>query len=150
LVRTATTAARIGMCLLAALLVGHREGRRLGVPGNAELPVVARPVDLPQELARAGITDMASANRYLDQVYRPGHNREFGVLRELRGPEPADPGGRDALPLRSHPRARARARASLRGRVDETLAVFHGPRKLAAYDATGLPATEKEVLRLAA
>ena len=34
---------------------------------------------LPQELARAGITDMASANRYLDQVYRLAHNREFAV-----------------------------------------------------------------------
>ena len=34
--------------------------------------------------------------------------------------------------------------------VDATLAVFHGPRKLAACDARVLPATKKEVLRLAA
>ena len=34
--------------------------------------------------------------------------------------------------------------------VDATLAVFHGPRKLAAYDATGQAATTKEVLRAAA
>ena len=32
---------------------------------------------LPQELARAGITDMDSANRYLEAHYRPAHNREF-------------------------------------------------------------------------
>ena len=40
---------------------------------------------LPQELARAGITDMDSANRYLEQVYREGHNREFGVASTLAG-----------------------------------------------------------------
>ena len=40
---------------------------------------------LPQELARAGITDMASANRYLDQVYRLAHNREFAVPSTLPG-----------------------------------------------------------------
>ncbi len=34
--------------------------------------------------------------------------------------------------------------------VDATLAVFHGPRKLTAYDARGLLAISKEVLRLAA
>ena len=35
--------------------------------------------------------------------------------------------------------------------VDDTLGVFHGPRKLAAYDAKGKPAnTSKEVLRAAA
>jgi len=30
---------------------------------------------LPQELARAGITDMVTANRYLDDTYRDSHNR---------------------------------------------------------------------------
>ena len=40
---------------------------------------------LPQELARAGITDMDSANRYLDQVYRAAHNREFAVGSTLEG-----------------------------------------------------------------
>ena len=40
---------------------------------------------LPQELARAGITTMAGANRYLEQVYRPGHNREFCVPSTLPG-----------------------------------------------------------------
>ncbi len=28
---------------------------------------------------------MASANRYLEQVYRTGHNREFGVPSTLQG-----------------------------------------------------------------
>jgi len=33
---------------------------------------------LPRELARAGITDMAAANDYLDTVYRPHHRRALG------------------------------------------------------------------------
>lgn len=40
---------------------------------------------LPQELARAGIKDMGSANQYLEAVYRHGHNREFGVASTLPG-----------------------------------------------------------------
>ena len=32
---------------------------------------------LPQELALAGITDMAQANRYLAKIYRPAFNAEF-------------------------------------------------------------------------
>ena len=43
-----------------------------------------------------------------------------------------------------------RARVRVHRYVDATLAVFHGPRKLAAYDAMGLPAPSQEVLRLAA
>lgn len=35
---------------------------------------------LPQELALAGITDMAAANRYLKAVYLPAFNAEFAVL----------------------------------------------------------------------
>jgi hypothetical protein len=34
--------------------------------------------------------------------------------------------------------------------VDATLALFHGPRKLAVYDARGLPVKPKEVQRLLA
>ena len=34
---------------------------------------------LPQELARARITDMQAANHYLEHLYRHSHNREFGV-----------------------------------------------------------------------
>jgi len=34
---------------------------------------------LPQELALAGITDMAAANRYLQAVYLPAFNGEFAV-----------------------------------------------------------------------
>ena len=40
---------------------------------------------LPQELARAGITTMAAANRFLERIYRQGHNREFAVASTLPG-----------------------------------------------------------------
>ena len=44
----------------------------------------------------------------------------------------------------------ARSRVRVHRYVDDTVAVFHGPRKLAAYDATGTLSTGKEVLRAAA
>ena len=40
---------------------------------------------LPQELAKAGVTDMASANRYLEQIYMARHNAEFGVKPAAEG-----------------------------------------------------------------
>lgn len=44
-----------------------------------------------------------------------------------------------------------RTRVRVHRYVDATLALFHGPRKLAAYDAKGLSMTnKKEVLKLAA
>lgn len=131
---------------------------------------------LPQELARAGITDMASANRYLEQVYRPGHNREFGVPSALAGTAfvPFLSGSLPDILCEQHERTvgndncvsfeglslqipademryhYVRSRVRVHRYVDATLAVFHGPRKLAAYDARGIPATGKEVPRLAA
>ena len=131
---------------------------------------------LPQELARAGITDMDSANRYLERVYRDSHNREFCVASALSGTAyvPLLSGslpdilcehherkvGNDncvsfegkSLQLPSDEMRHHYARASVRVHryVDATMAVFHGPRKLAAYDAKGQSATSKEVLRSAA
>ena len=131
---------------------------------------------LPQELARAQITDMGEANRYLEQTYRASHNREFCVAATLQGTAyvPFISGslpdilceqyertvGNDncvsfeglslQLPsdeLRHH---YARSRVRVHRYVDNTVAVFHGPRKLAAYDAKGILATGKEVLRAAA
>ena len=47
-------------------------------------------------------------------------------------------------------RMRIRTRVRVHRYVDGTLAIFHGPRKLAAYDARGLETTTQEVLRAAA
>lgn len=131
---------------------------------------------LPQELARAGITDMHGANRYLDNVYRHGHNREFCVASTLAGTAyvPLLSGSLPDILCEQHERTvgndncvsfeglslqlpcdemrhhYVRSRVRVHRYVDATLAVFHGPRKLAAYDAAGQAATTKEVLKAAA
>ena len=131
---------------------------------------------LPQELARAQITDMDAANRYLEQVYRDEHNREFGVPSTLAGSAfvPFISGSLPDVLCEHHERTvgndncvsfaglslqipadkyryhYVRTTVRVHRYVDATLAVFHGPRKLAAYDAKGLPAPIEEVPRLAA
>ena len=40
---------------------------------------------LPQELRLAGITDMAEASRFLEEVYLPDHNRRFATRPEAEG-----------------------------------------------------------------
>jgi hypothetical protein len=131
---------------------------------------------LPQELARAGITDMASANRYLERVYRHSHNREFCVPSTLAGTAfvPFIGASLSDILCEQHERTvgndncvsfggmslqlpadelryhYVRSRVRVHRYVDDTLAVFHGPRKLAGYDAAGHLLTTKEVLRAAA
>jgi Winged helix-turn helix len=131
---------------------------------------------LPQELARAGITDMDGANRYLEQVYRASHNREFcvpsavpgtgyvpfisGSLPDILCEQHERTVGNDncvafealslQLPADAMRHHYVRARVRVHRYVDGTLAVFHGPRKLAAYDRHGKSIEPKEVLRSAA
>ena len=131
---------------------------------------------LPQELARAGITTMTGANRYLEQTYRQGHNREFGVASTLPGTAyvPFISGSLPDILCEHHERTvgndncvsfeglslqlppdelrhhYVRTRVRVHRYVDATLAVFHGPRKLAAYDQQGTPSAPKEALRAAA
>jgi hypothetical protein len=131
---------------------------------------------LPQELARAGITTMAAANRYLELVYRGGHKREFCVASTLPGTAyvPFISGSLPDILCEHHERTvgndncvsfqglclqlpadqmrhhYVRARVRVHRYVDDTLAVFHGPRKLATYDAAGHAATVREDLSVAA
>ena len=131
---------------------------------------------LPQELARAGITTMAGANRYLEQAYRQGHNREFGVASMLPGTAyvPFISGSLPDILCEHHERTvgndncvsfeglslqlpadelrhhYARTKVRVHRYVDATLAIFHGPRKLAAYGQRGTPSAPKEALRAAA
>lgn len=132
---------------------------------------------LPQELARAGVTDMDSANRYLEQVYRDGHNREFCVASTLPGTAyvPFLSGSLPDILCEQHERTvgndncvsfeginlqlpademryhYVRTKVRVHRYVDNTLGVFHGPRKLAGYDADGKSTNpSKEVLRAAA
>ena len=111
---------------------------------------------LPQELERAGITDMGRANRYLEQVYRHSHNREFCVASTLPGTAyvPFISGSLPDILCEQHERTvgndncvafeglslqlpadelryhYVRARVRVQRYVDDTLGVFHGPRKL--------------------
>lgn len=45
--------------------------------GRSERAFAAHQARLPKELALAVLTDMAAANRYLEEAYQPAFNREF-------------------------------------------------------------------------
>jgi len=130
---------------------------------------------LIKELAKAGITEVAAANRFLREVYLPVHNARFGkppalpestfvaaeeaLLREILCVQEERIVARDNTVAYERlrlqlPESRARAhyvKAHVRVREypDGTLAVFHGPRLLARYDAQG-HATAGERLKAAA
>lgn len=118
---------------------------------------------LPKELKRAGITTIAAANRFLREVYLPAHNTRFArppalpdsafvaadaaLLREILCVQEERIVARDntvaydGLTLQLPPSpARAhyvKAKVKVRRYPDNTLALFHGPRRLASYDAAG-------------
>ena len=161
---------------LKQLGIGHIAAYSPEARGRSERAFQTHQGRLPQELERAGITDMISANRYLEQVYRAAHNREFCVPSTLTGSAyvPFISGNLPDILCEQHERTvgndncvsfeglclqipadelryhYVRTRVRVHRYVDATLAVFHGPRKLAAYDAMGLPVKTKEVQRLAA
>jgi transposase len=118
---------------------------------------------LPKELVLAGITDLEAANRFIRDVYLPAHNARFASPPEIaesafvaaeevqlaetlcievervvaRDNTVAHAGLRLQLPesrLRPH---YVKVRVKLRHYPDDTLAIFHGPRRLARYDAAG-------------
>ena len=118
---------------------------------------------LPRELAQAGISDMAAANRYLTESYRPAFNAEFmqpamedgsafvawigGALDDIlceRFERQAGPdncvsfaGVKLQIPADRHRCHYVTAKVAVLRRLDGTVAILHGPRKLADYDATG-------------
>ena len=118
---------------------------------------------LPKELKLAGVTDVETANRFISEVYLPEHNARFArppeiadsafvvadraLLKEILCVEEERVVARDntvaygglRLQLPESP-ARAhyvKAKVKLRHYPDGTLSVFHGPRRLALYDASG-------------
>jgi len=130
---------------------------------------------LSKELKLAGIRDVEAANCFIREVYLPAHNARFAKPPAL--PESAfvaaDPAVlREALCMQQErivardntvaydrlrlqlPQSPARAhyvkaRVKVRQYPDGTLAVFHGPRLLARYDAEG-QAIEGDRLKAAA
>ena len=123
---------------------------------------------LPQELALAGITDMAAANRYLQAVYLPAFNAEFmqaaaeagsafvpwigGNLGDILCEQVERTVGNDncvqfeklklQIPADRHRCHFVKAKVRVHRYPDGRLAVFHGPRKLAEYEATGRLTTD--------
>ena len=124
---------------------------------------------LPKELAFYGITEMEEANRYLRQTYLPAHNAEFSqpsfeegsAFVEWVGANLDDflceqfdrVVGRDncvsfegmklQIPPDRHRCHYIKAAVKVHRYLDDTLAVFHGPRKLANYDTGGILINER-------
>ena len=118
---------------------------------------------LPQELRVAGITSMEEANRFLKEVYWPRHNQRFAVGPEEQGTAFTlwvGDGLEDILSVQENRTVNNDNTVRYKGRVlqipedrhryhyvkakvrvheypDGTLAVFHGPRKLAHYEPDG-------------
>lgn len=126
---------------------------------------------LPNELALAGITDMTAANRYLRDVYMPAFNVEFAQPAMAEGSAfvPWIGTNLDDILCEQHERIvgadncvqfegrslqipqdrnrchYVRARVRVHRHANGQLALFHGPRRLATYNADGQPAEQIEV-----
>jgi transposase len=126
---------------------------------------------LPQELRLAGITDMAAANRFLREVFLPAHNAGFAIPPEGEGTAFVPFAGdlRDILcvhedrvvgndntvryrtlvlqiPEDRHRHHYVKARVRVHEYPDGSLAIFHGPRCLAKYNAEGKPVGEQNTI----
>jgi len=127
---------------------------------------------LPKEFALLGITDRATANAYLAQTYWPKHNAKFSVKpkEDLGAFVPwLDPGmnlndilciqeqrtvNKDntvsykgkmlQIPKQTHRCHFIKVKVRVHEYTDGSLAIFHGPRRLANYDKEGeLMTTDK-------
>ncbi len=124
---------------------------------------------LPKELAAAGITGMAAANHYLASVYRRAFNAEFmqPAMEEGSAFVPWIGSGLDdilceqfertvgndncvrfenlvlQIPPDRHRCHYVKAKVRVQRYPDGRLAIFHGPRKLATYDALGKEIKQK-------
>lgn len=124
---------------------------------------------LPKELALHGITGMEKANRYIQDVYLPAHNTEFmqppleegSAFVECVVPNLDDilceqherVVGRDncvcfdgmklQIPPDRHRCHYIKAAVRVHRYPDDTLAIFHGPRKLACYGSDGIATSQK-------
>lgn len=123
---------------------------------------------LPYELAAAGITDMEAANRYLHEVYLPAFNAEFtcpaqeagtafvpwigGALTDILCEKYERTVGADncvrfekmilQIPADQHRCHYVKAKVRVHRYADGSLAIFHGPRKLADYNREGKAFTQ--------
>ena len=125
---------------------------------------------LPQELRLAGISDLVAANRFLTEVFIPEHNRRFrekavedgSAFTPWKGLNLADilciqeerTVGKDntvhyqnrvlQIPADKHRNHCVKCKVRVNEYTDGTLAVFHGPRCLARFQADGSPLLNQE------
>jgi transposase len=147
--------ARLGIEMIAAYSPEAR--------GRSERMFRTHQGRLPQELALVGITDRQGANRYLEEVYRPAFNAELmqPALEEGSAFVPWIGGdlddflcetyervvGKDncaafegmtlQIPQDRHRMHYVKVKVRVHRYPDGRLALFHGPRCLARYDAQG-------------
>lgn len=147
--------AHLGITMIAAYSPEAR--------GRSERAFATHQERLPKELALMGITTMDEANRYLRDTYLSAFNRKFARPAREEGsafmPYIGPP--LEEILCEQHDRTvqgdnsvrfknlilqipqddyrcnYIRAKVKVHCHLDGTLAVFHGPRKLADYDATG-------------
>ena len=131
--------------------------------GRSERAFATHQERLPKELAYAGITDLAAANRYLARTYRPAFNAEFAVPAREEGSAfvPWIGGNLDdilceqverivghdncvryenlflQLPADRYRCHYVKAKVRVHHYANGRLALFHGPRRLADYSADG-------------
>jgi hypothetical protein len=130
---------------------------------------------LPPLLRLHGITTIAAANRYLAETYRPEHNARFAVaateqgspfvpfaasLRDILCIKHERVVGRDncvrydgrvlQIPEQRHRRHFVKVTVQVHEYPDGTIALFHGPRRLAEYTAEGTPIGEENQTQSAA
>ena len=134
-----------------------------GARGRSERAFRTHQGRLPQELALHGNTTMVEANRYLAEVYQPAFNAEFMQLAAEEGSAFVSWGGTNLddilceqyqrtvtadncvsfegttlqIPADRYRCHYVRVTVSVHRYTDGALVVFHGPRKLADYDAQG-------------
>lgn len=123
---------------------------------------------LIKELALYEITDMAAANQYIEEVYLPAFNEEFmqppleegsafvpwigGNSDEILCEQYDRSVGRDncvsfegkklQIPADKHRCHYIKANVRVHCYQDGSMAIFHGPRRLANYDSDGKPVQE--------
>ncbi len=132
--------------------------------GRSERAFATHQGRLPKERVLAGITDLAAANAYIRTVYLPAFNAEFAhpareagsafvpcpasvVLDDILCEQEDRMVGKDncvrldgrvlQLPPDRHRYHYVKATVKVCRHTDDTVSVFHGPRRLARYDETG-------------
>jgi hypothetical protein len=100
--------------------------------GRSERAFATHQGRLPKELAAAGLTALEAANRYLEDILCEQYERTVGHDNCARF---------EGITLQIPPdRYRChyvKAKVRVHRYLDCTLAIFHGPRRLARYDANG-------------